>query len=62
METVAEVATTVSDEVKITALFHLENISFVTQTFCGDFEELLYVCKLSERKAAQIRNNSHNNY
>ena len=60
METVAEVATTVSDEVKITALF--ENISFVTQTFCGDFEELLYVCKLSERKAAQMRNNSHNNY
>ena len=38
METAAEVATTVSDKVKITALFHLENISSVPQTFCGSFQ------------------------
>jgi len=54
VETAAEFATTVSDKVKIAVLFRVENISFVTHFFGGDFQEFLYVCKLSKRKVAQI--------
>lgn len=54
METVAAVATTVSDKVKIAVLFRLENISFVTHFFGGDFQEFLCLQAFQEESGPDL--------